>query len=741
MNSISFFRKLQSRPFLSILTLSLLVIGFQNCSQVAFEPDPNAPNAFTNSSLSADPQNNGSSASIKSFAINEGAEFTNDMNVRIKLDALNAKEMILKNDSCPQESETGWVAYNKDSLFALANSDGKRQVFARVRDGNNKASLCIQSAIVLDQVKPLLQNLMAPNKFHPSTSSSFSFEAMDLGSGVDKYFCRINSQSQYSQCMPQVILQNLADGSKSLNLYVADRAGNISVPFDYSWIVDTTQPTVAFTAPLVANEIYQKSATFHFIGNDGDGSGIQGYKCSLNNQALATCSSPQSLNNLADGTNVFRISAVDKVGLESVSIAHEFVVDTQGSSAFQILGVTGASDTKMDAYLTANTTPVLHWEVSQGNQGYRLHIYNEGKTQQICSFNSLSATTTNQMLSGCGTFAANNKYVAQVVAIRNGIETNSPDFTFTVDYTGPQIQILNIVQNDLMEKALIEFTVTDISGVAEASCFKKFGTDTKQDNCLGKTSIEYTNLLAGNHGFQISAKDSLGNSTTSNPVSFTMIAKPPVIACEEDEVYSGTECVKRNPDCKSYQEVSQNNGTFIIPGRSSAEVCYYIKVFDAVPNGPSQLSRSVRTDIKSRDHSKGSIGEASMAHPLVMGQRAVNVQLLGARKVLVASDRFATKNIKVDNFVLVEITRSNLSKVVWGAGSGDVKYRDASGVLSVKLNDVPFTYEVYAPGGTSEFSPVDFTQYVPLNEPISIGVSALDCRGSEESTDGYLIFK
>lgn len=715
-------------------------MGFQNCSQVSFAPDPNAPNAFANSLLSSDPGNNGSLASIKAFSINEGAEFTNSRNVRVSLDALNAQEMIIKNDTCPEETEAGWVPYSKDSGLALADLDGKRPVFARVRDQNNKASLCINSSIVLDRVAPVLQNLQAPNKFHMNTTSSFSFEALDSGSGVDKYFCRITGQSQYSQCQNQIVMQNLSEGSKSLNVYVVDRAGNRSSAFDYSWIVDTTRPEVSFIAPFVSATVFQKNVTFHFQGNDGVGSGIQGFKCYLNAQLLTNCSSPQSFSNLLDGDYEFRVIAIDKVGLESSPIFQRFNVDTQGSGTFQILGVTGGSDTKVDPYLTSNSTPTLHWEASSGSQSYRLQIFNLAKTQQLCIFNNLGAAVTSQALGSCGVFAANTKYVARVTAFRNTIETVSPDFEFTVDFSGPQIEILNVTQDDLMAKAKIDFRVTDPSGVAESVCQKTFGTDNKQDNCLNKTSIEYMNLVAGTHSFRISAKDNLGNSAISNPISFSITAPPPVVACAEDEIWSGKECVKRNPDCKTYQEVSQTGGTYFIPGRSAAQVCYYIKVFNAVPQGPSQLSRAVRRDIKARDHSSGG-SETTMAHPLVMGQKSVNVQLQGTRQVIVASDAFATKNIRVDNFVLVEITRATAPKIVWGAGSADVKYRDASGLLSVKLNDVPFNYETYAPGGTSEFSPVDFTRHVPLNEPISIGVSALDCRGSEFSTDGYLIFK
>ncbi len=212
------------------------------------------------------------------------------------------------------------------------------------------------------------------------------------------------------------------------------------------------------------------------------------------------------------------------------------------------------------------------------------------------------------------------------------------------------------------------------------------------------------------------------------------------VVCASDEVWSGEECVKRNPGCLAYREISQMNETFVVPARTSAEICYYIKVFDAVPNGPSQTTRPVRSDVKSRNHSNAS-NKYSMAHPLVMGQRTVQIRMLGARSVMLSADRYATQNIKVDNFVLVEIMRENQQKIAWGAGSEDVRYIDENGLYSVKLNDAPLAYEVFAPAGTSEFTPVEFTNFVPLQEAISISISALDCRGSEESTDGYLIFR
>lgn len=511
--------RIRSKAGLSIFVVTLIILGFQNCSQVKFEPAPEAQIALSSLSESSGYVNGKPTAR---FVINDGAPFTNKVGVNAQISSAVATEMILKNGTCPLETETaGWLKYEALTNHTLESADGNKAVFARVRDSKKVVSECLEANIFLDKQAPTIETLQSIGKIVSKNDALFIFQGNDAGSGIDKYFCRITGQTAYSICQPRVEMKGLSDGSKTINVYVTDRAGNNSEPVDISWIIDTVAPTVQIVAPVLPNLVTQTTASIHFLGADA-GSGIEGYRCSLNGVEIANCSSPQILNNLAQGNHSFSVVAIDKAGLASLPAIQNFQVDSVGSSSFQILGVTGGADTKVDSALTANVNPTLHWSPSTGAQSYTIQVFNQARTQMLCQFTNVNASLTSQSLGACGGWAGNTRYSVSMVALRNGIQTNAPNFQFTIDFTGPTITIVSVNKEDDLKRARVDFTITDFSGVSSASCLKIFSGDVKTDNCLGKTSLQYENLLEGKHDFRITAVDSLGNATTSNTVSFQM---------------------------------------------------------------------------------------------------------------------------------------------------------------------------------------------------------------------------
>ncbi len=496
----------------------VVLIGFQNCSNVNFDPVPET----SLSSLAPKGDYDANGKPTAAMTLNDGSQYSKDLTVRATIESAKATEMLLKNEVCPDEKEVnGWVAFEAKSNFNLSNNDGQKRVYARVRDAKKIVSECFNADIYLDQTAPVIQTLQSTDKFSTKRDSLFLFDASDAGSGVDKFFCRITGQNTYAVCQPRVEMRGLSDGSKTLNVYAVDKAGNQSIPTDFSWMIDTVAPTVQIIAPFVPALVTQQSAAVHFSGQDV-GSGVDRFECSLDGQVIASCSSPQTLTNLSNGNHSFSVVAFDKAGLASQAATHNFAVDATASDDFQILGLAGGTDVKIDPYLTANVNPVLHWGASNGAQSYRIQIYNQARTQMLCQFNNVAANLTSQNLGACGGWANNTKYSISMSAFKNGIEKTAPNLLVTVDYSGPTITITKITKEDDLKRATLEFTVTDASGVASTTCIKIFGGDMKQDNCLGKTSLQYTNLLEGKHDFSITAADSLGNTSQSQNVSFVM---------------------------------------------------------------------------------------------------------------------------------------------------------------------------------------------------------------------------
>lgn len=518
-------RQLQSRIFRYGAFAVLLLASFQNCSQVSFAPSPDALDANLSLSSSA-PVDTGT------MIINKGAPYTKNQNLEVEILVKQpVTEMILQSNECPDPKGPDWTEYKQKSEHILLADDGRHEVFARVRNALGIVSNCFKAGVELDRKAPVAQFIRIPDKLTRSTAAEIGFSVNDEGSGVENYFCRFTGQNTFTRCDPFLYFSNLTEGGKTFNFYAVDRAGNQSETLEHTWFIDNTRPVVNIVAPLIVSPLKQKSATIHFTASDGNGSGIKGFRCSMNGVNVANCSSPQTFNNLADGTYNFSVVAIDKVDLESNPAASQtFVVDTYvappppatPAGSFKILGVTGGGDSKVDQYLTANAAPTVHFESSSAAQGYVLQLFSDSTNQSVCGPYNVAANLTTYTATNCAGLAGNARYIIRMKSIKDGLETLASDLKFTKDFAGPIIQITKVTKQDDLKKAKIEFSIMDFSGIEAATCFKKFGSDVKEENCLNKTSIEYTNLIEGQHDFTIQAKDKAGNSSTSNVVSFTM---------------------------------------------------------------------------------------------------------------------------------------------------------------------------------------------------------------------------
>jgi hypothetical protein len=75
-------------------------------------------------------------------------------------------------------------------------------------------------------------------------------------------------------------------------------------------VVDTTAPET-FIDSMPVNPSTSTAATFTFRGNDGGGSGVVRFECSLDNAPFSACTSPVTLAALGIGNHSFAVRAVD----------------------------------------------------------------------------------------------------------------------------------------------------------------------------------------------------------------------------------------------------------------------------------------------------------------------------------------------------------------------------------------------------------------------------------------------
>jgi predicted extracellular nuclease len=144
------------------------------------------------------------------------------------------------------------------------------------------------------------------------TNASFEFTASDSGTGVKSIACSLDGGA-FIDCASPVNIGSLGDGPHTFAVQATDKANNVDpTPASYPWLVDSTAPeTTIDTHP--ANPIASAAATFTFHGTDG-GSGVASLQCSLDGAPFATCTSPQNLGPLMDGSHTFRVRAIDNAG-------------------------------------------------------------------------------------------------------------------------------------------------------------------------------------------------------------------------------------------------------------------------------------------------------------------------------------------------------------------------------------------------------------------------------------------
>lgn len=225
--------------------------------------------------------------------------------------------------------------------------------------------------------------------------------------------------------------------------------------------------------------------------------------------------------------------------------------------------------------------------------------------------------------------------------------------------------------------------------------------------------------------------------------------------CPTGQVHDGVSCIVPAAGCVRQIQVEPINGLVTIPQRDSKGTCYYVKLFTARASGaqPGDENLPVANDVIAADHDKSSYSENNLRYysteknPLVLGGREFDLLMEGDWNVLISSDSAESKNLFVDNFILLEVLNPS-GLALWLRGTRDIFSKPMGssvqnpiriGGREVRVTDTAFSG--MAQGGTETVASVSITSLFQPSRRLGFKARALDCGAGKAMSDGWLLFK
>tara|TARA_B100001248_G_scaffold261746_1_gene254009 strand:+ start:17003 stop:19279 length:2277 start_codon:yes stop_codon:yes gene_type:complete len=271
-----------------------------------------------------------------SLVINDGEEYTNSLQVSLELNAENATQMYITEDSSC-ESGGQWQAYKPRMGYTLQNANTNAKVYAKFRGGGLQDSACISDTIIHDDIAPALSIADAPERLNNQTSANFALQVGENGSGLEALFCQLDN-NEVQVCSNLINYRELAQGMHRFAAKARDKAGNESDWLLFNWRIDRSKPVLALQKKP-SNPSNQKEAEFIIQASD-TGSSIAWIECNLNGDGFERCESNYKTNAL-EGDNQVLFRAADLAGNVSDELSYEWLVDI---SAPEIRWLAGPSN-------------------------------------------------------------------------------------------------------------------------------------------------------------------------------------------------------------------------------------------------------------------------------------------------------------------------------------------------------------------------------------------------------------
>lgn len=440
------------------------------------------------------------SDSIRHDAIAPVVEFRNPKNVINNQSQNDVKFLVTDNFSGIEKVECsldGQAYVICDRLFQATDLDeGEHilQVIAHDKAGNESQPVLYTWSV--DRSAPQVELIQKPNLFTKSSAAEFRFRVQDAMAGVQVVECRVGNRSFQSCGLSKQKFMSLAAGEQQFEVRAIDKAGNISEPVSYKWVIDQTPPVLRWLKRPPAYLKPSEVSEFQVEAKDTS-SGLDKILCARGGKDFKTCSEVFSFEDLPAGEQKVIVQAVDKVGNASQPQSYTWYLDGTPPRVQFIAE-------KSTPLATNKNTALVYFQAEDAGSGVK---------QMMCSSDNLQFNTCRSPMRYKN--LSNGKHLVFVKAEdKVGNMSAAVSYAWRVDTDKPQVLITSHPSPLTQQKgATFQFEGTDSTGrVVDYLCYLGQGDKTisSQRSCK-KGEQQYQDLLAGKYEFRVQARDDVGN--------------------------------------------------------------------------------------------------------------------------------------------------------------------------------------------------------------------------------------
>jgi hypothetical protein len=514
---------------------------------------------------------------------------------------------VLDGVSAPCSSPKGYVALAEGShTFSVAAIDPA---------GNIDASPA-SSTWIVDTVKPDTTIASGPAASTTATLATFTFNSTEAGGFV----CSLDGVS--GSCLSPKAYSALAVGSHTFTVAAIDLVGNVDpTPANFTWTVTAPAAPETTITSVPSGVVASNSAVVAFSSNDAAAT----FECALDGAPFSACTSPTTLNALADGAHTFAVRAKAAGGtVDSTPATATWTVDTV------------APETAID--------PVSIPPNPSTSRAATFVLTSPDTTATFqCSLDAAAFAACTSPVPLVALADGTHTFRARAVDPAGNVDATPATSIWTIDTVAPTITY-TARPSASTNSTSATFTWTS-SEPATFTC-KLDNVATTCGTVTGASGTKTFTVLQGIHTFLVTASDPAGNRTAA-PVTWTVDTGPPDTDLQLPRPTNPTASTSATFTFTATEPGSSftcqldaaaatacNSGTITYTGLSSVSHTFSVFATDAAGN--ADLSPATFTWLVDATPPTGSItapagGVTVSSTVTVTGTAADNVSVLGVQ--------------------------------------------------------------------------------------------------------------